>query len=50
MVTHDIKEALSIAHRIVLIKDSKIYLDIDNITEKSEQEILDKIIKSGETI
>ena len=39
MITHDIKEAVTLADRIVLLKDSKIIYDNSNITADTENEI-----------
>lgn len=39
MITHDIKEAVTLADRIVLLKDSKIVYDNSNITAETETEI-----------
>lgn len=44
-VTHDIKEAISIADRILMIEDGKIIYDTNKINEKTEKEIFGLMIK-----
>lgn len=40
-VTHDIKEAVSLADRIIVLSQGKIIADIKEITEKTEGELFD---------
>lgn len=46
MVTHDVKEAVSIADRIVIIRNGKIQYDIEDINEKTESEIFGLMLKN----
>lgn len=39
IITHDIKEAVLVADRIVVLERGKITLDINKITDKTEQEL-----------
>ena len=39
IITHDIKEAVLVADRIVVLEKGKITLEIDKITDKTEQEL-----------
>ncbi len=45
MVTHDIKEAVSIADRIVVLDKGKIIYDNNKIEKKTENEIFDLLLK-----
>ena len=44
VVTHDVKEAVSIADRIILLSNGKIVFDVKEINEKTENEILGLMI------
>lgn len=46
IVTHDVKEAVSIADRIVIIRNGKIQYDIEDINEKTESEIFGLMLKN----
>ena len=47
MVTHDIKEAVTIADRIVVIKDGKIIYDNNCVQKKTEKEIFDLLMNNA---
>ena len=47
MVTHDIKEAVTIADRIVVIKKGKIIYDNNSVQKKTEKEIFDLLMING---
>ena len=47
-ITHDIKEAVSLADRIVLIKDSNIVYDNSKINDNTENEIFNVMLKMKE--
>lgn len=44
VVTHDVKEAVSIADRIIVLSSGKISLDVKSVNEKTENEILGLMI------
>ena len=44
VVTHDVKEAVSIADRIIVLSDGKISLDVKSVNEKTENKILGLMI------
>lgn len=47
MVTHDIKEAVTIADRIIVLKNGKVIYDNSDINENSEKEIFDLIVENS---
>lgn len=44
IVTHDVKEAVSIADRIIVLSNGEICLDVKRVNEKTENEILGLMI------
>ncbi len=47
-VTHDVKEAVTLADRIVVLAHGKIVYDNSNITESTEKELFDLMLNIGE--
>ena len=47
IVTHDVKEAVSIADRIIILSNGKVSLDVKEVNEKTENEILGLMINGN---
>ncbi len=47
-VTHDVKEAVTLADRVVVIAHGKIVYDIDNITKNTEKELFELMLNIGD--
>ncbi len=45
MVTHDVKEAVSVADRVVVLKDGEIIFDCESVTKKTEEQIFSLLIQ-----
>lgn len=45
IVTHDIKEAVLLGDRIIVLKDGKVVFDEKNVNEKTEKQLFDLLIK-----
>lgn len=47
MVTHDIKEAVEMADRIIVLMGGKVVYDNKNVTKKTENELFDLLIENN---
>ena len=47
IVTHDLKEAVMLANRIIVLSNGKIIYDNSNIGDQTEQELFDLLSKQG---
>ena len=47
VVTHDVKEAVSIADRIIVLTKGRVSLDVKNVNEKTENEILGLMVNGN---
>ena len=44
-VTHDVKEAVALADKIIVLSNGKIIKEIDDIKESTEKELFDTLMK-----